>query len=127
MRAIRIDTDGNHEVVEGDVRSTDFLREQVGCQWFEAVYLDGSLVAWLDEEGRLDRKPSNHAASLLLNALGSQVGIVVGTVVITRRKGENNVDLTTADITGIVHKLDGIRELLADMDRGAERIRKERS
>jgi hypothetical protein len=127
MRAIRIDTDGTYEIVEGDVREGSFLREHIGCEWFEAVYLDNhSLVAWLDEEGKLTHKPSNHTASLLLAALDRNVGIVEGTMLITRRKGENNVDLVNADITNIVHRLDGIKALLADMDLGAERVRKDR-
>jgi hypothetical protein len=126
-RALRIDHTGNHEVVEGDVRSTEFLREQIGCQWFEAIHIDErpghGLVAWLDEEGRLNGSPSNYAASLLLAALDHGVGIVAGTVLITRRQGENNADLALGDITGIVHKLDGIREMLADMDRRAQEMR----
>ena len=127
MRAIRITADGNHKVVEGDVRSTEFLREQIGCRWFEAIHIDErpghGLVAWLDEEGRLNGSPSNHAATLLLVALDHGVGIVHGTVLLTRRQGENNADLTLGDITGIVHKLDGIREMLADMDRRAQEMR----
>jgi hypothetical protein len=102
MNAILIETGGTAHGVVGDVRSSEWIREQVGCEWFQVLYLDDGIIAWLDEEGRLKRHaPTNMVASVVVHQLGQQVGPIVGNVLFTGMKGEDTADLTPAQVTRI--------------------------
>lgn len=60
------------------------LYEHVGCSLVEHVGLADGRDMWVDEEGKLDRKPVNEAATVLLHQAGGQLhDVVVGDVLIT--------------------------------------------
>lgn len=116
MDALRINPDGTHHFLDGDVTSTKWLTEQIGCQWLEAInlgrlkdilpvtdFLDvdrrsRSLYMWFDEEGRLgDPSPVNYGATLVASAVGRNLGhFIVGTALFTEVRGDDNVPLQPA-------------------------------
>lgn len=110
MSVILINADGTHQIIENtqDQNITDgkWLRDMIGCRWFELVRCDHGILAWLDEEGILTGRPVNPAASIALHALGANAGWVRGNVLFTTQKGENNAPLTDRQRDLIIDSID---------------------
>lgn len=81
-KALIVNVDGTHEVVEFEIgKSYDLLRNAVEG-WIECVSLDNADL-WLNEEGKLIGLPVNYFATELFTQRFGAVDVIVGNVVLT--------------------------------------------
>ncbi|HWL41799.1 MAG TPA: DUF3846 domain-containing protein [Ilumatobacter sp.] len=73
--AVRIDTDGTVTVLADATYET--IRDGVGG-WIEAAPTDGSIVVWVNEEGKIDRLPYNPLGHALWRRVDSYGCIAAG-------------------------------------------------
>ena len=88
--AVRITTDGQVTAVH-PANGSDFkleeLRQLIGCQTVELIYLDHGLEMWIDEEGKLNGSHINILATVIFRTNFSLDDVVMGNVLICE-KGE---------------------------------------
>ena len=77
----------------------EWLQKQVGG-YIETISLPGDFVMILNEEGKINKLPLNHAATNIAVKVGGYADLIVGDVLILKENGEEFTGMDKLELAG---------------------------